>query len=183
MNRASRVILLAEDQRHQSFVCRYLRHVGYSNHDVRRVPLPAGRGCGEQWVRERYAAEVAAYRQRSARAATALIVAIDADNGDRVRRLIQFQSALQNAQMFARENDERIAHVIPRRNVETWILCLNGVEVDEETDYSRQGKLDELIQQAATIFYEWSRPNAIIPNSCIASLRETISETRRIEAH
>lgn len=52
MSRASQVIVLAEDAMHQRFVLRYLERLGHSNHDVRFEPLPAGRGCGEQWVRE-----------------------------------------------------------------------------------------------------------------------------------
>ena len=65
MGRASQVIVLAEDQRHQRFVRRYVERLGYTIHDVRFESLPAGRGCGEQWVREHYTAAVKAYRWRS----------------------------------------------------------------------------------------------------------------------
>src|ERR1017187_1711563 len=99
MSRASRVIVLAEDERHQRFVRRYLGELGYSNRDVRFEPLPVGRGCGEQWVREHYAAVVRAYRSRvrTKRASTALVVVIDADKGDVARRLRQFEESLESA--------------------------------------------------------------------------------------
>ena len=29
---------------------------------------------------------------------------------------------------------EQIARLVPKRNVETWILCLNGQAADEDTD-------------------------------------------------
>jgi len=96
------VIVLAEDQRHQRFVSHYLKQRGYSQHDIRFEELPAGRGCGEQWVRERYGNAVAAYRARSARARTALIVAIDADVGDLDRRIRQLREALEHAGSAAR---------------------------------------------------------------------------------
>jgi hypothetical protein len=86
VSKPSRVIVLAQDRPHQRFVQRYLERLGYSRHEIRFRDLPAGRGCGEQWVRERYADSVGAYRERLARAQTALIVAIDANGGDIQRR-------------------------------------------------------------------------------------------------
>jgi hypothetical protein len=136
MDRASQVIVLAEDERHQQFARRYLEQLGYSRREVRFEDLPAGRGCGEQWVRDRYAKAVLAYRWRSTRAQTALIVAIDSDRGDLNRRFRQLREALVSAAQEPRAERERIAHFIPKRNIETWILCLNGHDVDEETDYS-----------------------------------------------
>ena len=115
MGRASQVIVLAEDQPHQRFVHRYLEQLGYSRHDIRFEDLPAGRGCGEQWVRERYARAVLAYRWRSARARTALVVVIDADKYDVERRLRQLGEALEAVETEARGNAERIAHFIPKR--------------------------------------------------------------------
>lgn len=75
----SEVVILAEDERHRNFVQHYLKGRGFRNDALRFEPLPVGRGCGEQWVRERYANAVKAYRQRAARAKSALVVAIDAD--------------------------------------------------------------------------------------------------------
>jgi hypothetical protein len=80
MGRPSQVVVLVEDERQQRFVRRYLYRVGYSTHDIRFDPLPAGRGSGAQWVLNRYTEAVMAYRSRSARAMTALVVAIDADD-------------------------------------------------------------------------------------------------------
>ena len=181
MPRPSRIIVLTEDQRHQSFARRYLRRLGYSFYDIRFEDLPSGRGSGEQWVRERYARAVAAYRARSARAQTALVVAIDADGGDINRRLQQLQSALAAANLDARNANERIAHVVPRRNIETWILCLNGHPVDEDIDYRHEPNIERLIGSAAETFYLWCRANFNIPVHCVPSLISAIPEMRRLE--
>jgi hypothetical protein len=180
MASASRVIVLAEDQCHQRFVHGYLRRLGYLPHDIRDAELPSGRGCGEQWVRERYEREVREYRRRSARAATALVAVIDADRGDVNRRLQQFHQALIQARLAQRTPDERIVHLVPKRSIETWILCLNGGAVDEETDYSQED-IAKQVAPAATALFEWSRPNNTPPSHCISSLLAAIPEVRRLE--
>ena len=83
MAKPSQVIVLVEDNRHQQLVFRYLRRSGLEPHAMRFV-LPSS-GSGEQWVRERFPVEVTAYRRRSTRAETKLIVVIDADNFDASR--------------------------------------------------------------------------------------------------
>jgi hypothetical protein len=174
-------VVLAEDQRHQGFVRRYLLRLGHEQHEIRFEPLPSARGCGEQWVRERYAQAVRAYRERSQRAKTALIVAIDADTGEVSRRVRQLREALDQAGLAARADVEVIVHLIPRWNVETWILCLDGQPVDEITDYSGEGGIDGLIPRAAVTFFEWSRPNATPPTHCVDSLLAAIPEVRRLD--
>ena len=181
MSKPSQVIVLAEDERHQRLVRQYLYQLGRSRHDIRFEPLPNGRGCGEQWVRERYPKAVVSYRGRSARAETALIVAIDADTGDVGQRLRQLQKALDQAGIATRDEAEAIVHLIPKRTVETWVLCLSGRQVDENTDYSREAGIDELIKPAAITFFSWSRPNATPPALCVPSLLAAIPEVRRLE--
>jgi hypothetical protein len=179
VGRPSQVVVLAEDERHQRFVRRYLKRLRY--HDVRYLDLPAGRGCGEQWVRERYGNAVAAYRARAATVDTALIVAIDADRGDVNRRLRQLQDGLNQATQDARASHEKIVHLIPRRNIETWILCLNGQSVDEEANYGNEPTVDEKIAPAAVVLFEWNRSNFVPPAHCVPSLLAAIPEVRRLE--
>jgi hypothetical protein len=182
VSRPSLVIVLAEDQRHQRFAYRYLQELPeYQARDIRFEPLPAGRGSGERWVLKHYPKNVSACRARAARAETALVVVIDADNGDRNRRVRQLELALQEAHLGQRGDGERIAHMIPRRNIETWILCLNGHHVDEDTDYSARGDIDAMIPTAATVFFQWTRPAYALPEHCVQSLRSTIPEVRRLE--
>jgi hypothetical protein len=169
VSKASLVIVLAEDQRHQRFVRHYLYRLGYAQHDIRFEPLPNGRGCGEQWVRDRYTKAVAAYRARHAR--TALVVVIDADT----RSVAERRSQLPDD----RSEGEAIAILIPKRHIETWILCLNAENVDENTDYHAR-PVDDLIKVAAMTVWNWRRNRAIVPPLCVESLRIAFPEFSRI---
>jgi hypothetical protein len=172
MSKPSLIVVLAEDERHQRFIRGYLEKLNYPLHAIRNEPLPAGRGAGEQWVRERYAKAMQAYRDRAVRAQTALVVVIDADMNSVARRLQQMEAPLAG---------ERIARLVPKRNIETWILCLTGIAVDEETDYHDRHGIDEQIKSAAAQFFQWTRINAAIPQICVPSLHSAIPEVRRLE--
>jgi hypothetical protein len=169
VSKASQVIILAEDQRHQRFVRHYLYRLGYQLHHIRLESLPNGRGSGEQWVRDRHTKSVAAYRARHAR--TALIVVIDADNHSVQQRLRQLPGS--------RSPEEAIAVLIPKRHIETWILCLNGENVDEETDYHSR-ELDHLIKPGAVTAWDWTRDATTVPSHCVESLLTAFPEFRRI---
>jgi len=175
------VIVLVEDNRHQQFVWRYLRRCGLEQHTMRFVPYPAGAGSGEHWVRERFAEEVEACRRRRASAETALIVLIDADDLSVQERLAQLDRALDDAQADrVRPDAEQIARLVPKRNIETWILSLNDVPVDEETDYKRtRNDWAPLIRSGIETLYNWTRPNAQPPASSISSLRLGVAELKR----
>jgi len=175
MDRPSQVVVLVEDKRQQRFVRRYLYRLGYTPRDIQFEPVSGGAGSGAQRVLDRYTNAVTAYRSRSARATTALVVAIDADDGSVARRQQQFRDRAE------RTADDRIAQLIPKWSIETWILCLNGRTVDENQRYHREPGIDEQIAQAAATFYEWSRPNATPPAHSVPSLREAIPEVRRLE--
>ena len=179
MSSPSQVVILVEDQRHQSFVRQFLYRAGFFRHHLRLVSLPSGRGSGEQWVRERYANEVIAYRTRSASAKTALIVAIDADTWSVNDRLEQLQQTLRQADLDDRKNGEAIVHLVPKRNIETWILCLTGDDVDEHSDY-RATDVDDRIKTAAATFFDWSRRGSTPDANCVASLLSAIPEAARL---
>jgi hypothetical protein len=170
----SRIYILAEDIRQQLFVRRYLYRLGFERHVIDPEVLPKGAGgAGEHWVRQRYAAFVAKYRKRAVRAKTALIVVIDADTQTVTHRLRQLKEALGSD---ARRDNEAIVHFIPKRNIETWILHLNGEQVDQEADH-RNRDVDDMISAAATIFHVWA---AQPPTDCLPSLSAAIQETKRL---
>jgi hypothetical protein len=141
---------------------------------------PAGQGSAENWVRKAFVKEVSIYRRRHAQ--TKLIVIIDADNGTVHNRLKQLDQVLQGAGKDPVDAKiEKIARLVPKRNVETWILGLNAQEVDEETDYKRsRDDWNELIPPAAETLCEWTRPRIEPPGNCIDSLRHGITELRRL---
>jgi hypothetical protein len=175
------VVVVVEDDRHRMLIYRYLRRRGLTSHEIRTKPSPSGQGSAEQWVRTAYAAEVRAYRIRRVRAATALIVMIDADTHTVQGRLTQLGEALKEGGIKAIGNTEEIVRLVPKRNVETWILCLNEEAVEEVTDYKEtRNDWSDLIPPAAVTLFEWTRPNAVLPQHCIDSLRRGVNELNRL---
>src|SRR5271155_2525999 len=127
--RIANIILLIEDLSQESLLRRYLQRLGQSNRNMRPRKLPKGQGSGEQFVRENYASEVRAIRSQMTRTRACLIAMIDADTGSVGDRRQQLERALRDVDESARGPSEAILNLIPRRNVETWILCLNSHEV------------------------------------------------------
>jgi hypothetical protein len=185
MAKPSLVVALVEDGRHQNLIRAYLKRDGLDGHSVRFLKSPHARGSGEQWVREHFPLEVNAYRLRQARAETRLIVVIDADNRTVQKRFSQLDDALKSEKIApVNLKTERIVRLVPRRNVETWLLFLserNNTRVDEMNDYKpTRNDWDNLIKPSAEKLYRWTRPNAQIPNACIPSLKVGIVELRRL---
>lgn len=181
MNKTSRVFVLAEDTLHQRFIYHVLRQARVAPHAIRFKVAPEGRGSAEQWVREHYSQEVKEFRTRAAR--TCLVVLIDADRGEVRHRERQLQEALERAQMEKRSDREQIAHLIPKRHIETWLLCLNGIDTSEDFDYKRRRDVDpaQLLKPAAEAFFEGSHRNSEPPPHWIDSLLRAIPEVRRLD--
>jgi len=118
------------------------------DHRQRVRPSPSAEGSAERWVRKTFVTETGRYRTRQAHASSALIAMIDADTHTVRDRLAQLDRELTAVGKPPVSNDEQIARLIPKRNVETWILCLNGTVVNEETDY--KGKSMNWNQLAST---------------------------------
>src|SRR5579859_366513 len=133
--RIANIILLVEDLNQENLLRRYLQQLHHENRSMRSQRIPNGLGSGEQFVRERYASEVRAIRSQMNRTKACLIAMIDADSGSVSDRRLQFERALLDAEEPPRTSVEPILNLIPKRNVETWILCLNAELVDEVTDY------------------------------------------------
>jgi hypothetical protein len=176
----SLVILLVEDRRHEQFISKYLQKGGLGRHAMRVVMSPSGAGSAEKWVRERFLIEVEACRTRQAQ--TKLIVLIDADAQTVQQRVRQLDLKLRDAGVPAIPADnEQIARLIPKRNIETWILCLNDILVDEDTDYKNaHDRWTVLTFTAAGRLYAWTRANATVPTSCTESLHAGVLELRKI---
>src|SRR5215467_10997032 len=102
---------------------RYLKKRGLIERQMTIKRSPSGEGSAENWVRKAFTKEVNAYRSRHAQ--TALIVVIDADMGTVQDRLRQLDQALkENGKDSVDVRTEQIARLVPKRNIEKWLLCL-----------------------------------------------------------
>ena len=182
MSKSSRVyvIVVLEDARHEMLVRRYLKKCGIGDREMRIERSPSGEGNAEGWVRKTFVKEVNVYRSRYPK--TAFIVVIDADNHTVQERWRQLDRALEDSgKQRVDVEHEQIARLVPKRNVETWILCLNGQAVEEETDYkTKRDDWNELIPPAAETLFDWARQKTGPPNHCIDSLRTGIGELGRL---
>jgi hypothetical protein len=178
MRELSLVLVLAEDERHRMLIRRFLIDSGCRRHAIRIILSPSGQGSAEKWVRSRFPVEVAVYRSRQAQ--TGLIVVIDADILSVAARLAQLEQALTEAGMPAVSEGERIARVIPKRNIETWILHLTGTATDEETDYKRtRDDWNALVPVAAESLCRLAKAGPLPPDQ-IPSLQAGVTELRRL---
>jgi hypothetical protein len=179
--RIANIVLLVEDRNHENLLRRYLQQRGHNSRNIRVQRIIGGQGSGEQFVREKYASEVRAIRSQVTRTKACLIAMVDADSGLVEDRRRQIERALRDAEEPARGDLEPILNLVPRRNVETWILCLNSLPVDEQLDYRHDPRVSaDSIKLAASTLFSWTRPNAEIPNTCVPSLRDCLPEFNRI---
>lgn len=182
--RIATIVLLVEDINQENLLRRYLQERGHANRNMNVQRLTRGRGSGEQFVRQKYAFEVRAIRSQMKRTRACLIAMIDADTGTVEDRRRQLDRALRDAEEPARDSLEpleSILNLIPKRNVETWILCLNSVVVDESSDYKHDHRINTLsIKQAAQTLLSWTRSKANVPGNCVPSLRDCLTEFDRL---
>lgn len=134
--RRVQIVLLCEDDQHEAFARRFLERSGWNRRDIRVEKSPGGRGSAEQWVRRAYSKEVQKFRA-APHVARALIVIVDEDKLGGGVREEQFAAALAGERLAARSEAEAILHIIPARNIETWLAYLDGTTVDETTAYPR----------------------------------------------
>jgi hypothetical protein len=174
------MIVVLEDAHHEMLVRRYLIKRGLNRYAIRIERSPSGQGNAEGWVRKTFVREVNVYRGRHAK--TALIVVIDADNHTVQDRLRQLDRALEDGgKQRVDVGHEQIARLVPKRNIETWILCLNGHAVDEEVDYKKtKDNWNDLIRRAAGTLSQWTHQEAEPPSHCIDSLRSGVRELNRL---
>lgn len=136
-DRYTQVVILCEDIMHLNFVRRYLMRRGIESRRIRGNVAPCGRGAGSQYVIDNYPVEVKALRGRAYLRA-GLLAVVDADTSLVEERLRHLENALAQSEQVGRGDAERIALLIPKRNIETWVLYLLGNDVNEEDDYKRR---------------------------------------------
>ena len=168
MSRNVQIVLLCEDTQHEAFARRFLKAMGWSTRRM-RVEKGSGRGgSAEQFVRERFPTELAAYRSKRGAVGQALIVVIDGDRGGVPARHQELDAACEAKSCNPREPDEHVAVFVPTWRIETWFAYLDGQSVDEtKTDYPRvrrerecQRHVDVLADMCRTDLRPVQQPNS-----------------------
>jgi len=178
--RGVQFVVLAEDQLLERFIRGCLYALGVRIHEIRFLTSPVARGSAKQWIDREYPGQVRAHRQY-ARENRALIVGTDADEYAVRQRIHRLDDALREAGLDPRSPAEKIAILVPRWHIETWLLHLWGLAVDEHTDYKRQVRDAGIdIKAAAQAFI--GRFRASDSNGCLPSIVEAFEEMRRIQA-
>ena len=169
-----RIVLLCEDRAQERLLrpqCR--RRWG---RDPRVIPLPAGKGSAEAWVRSQYAREVRLLRAKG-QENVGLIVVTDGDNVGVATRKAALATELQRASLDARSQEERIAICVPTWSIETWILGLNGTSgVVETVSYKSQRKPDATAVKSAANAWPGSPAGCRLP-----SFEDALGELARID--
>lgn len=162
--RSIQVTVLCEDKQQAVFIRHCLISRGVNPIKIRAIINPHGQGSGEQFVRERYYQEVVDYRRKANMLSTVLVVLLDADTNTVEQRFKWLDKMLADDGQPKRQQHEKIAILIPKRNVETWIRYLQGNNVDETTVYQKLTREGTCKQQAQKLARELC-PNGLPADS------------------
>ena len=167
---SAKMVVICEDSQQRVFIYRLLKTFGLHRR-LRVETAQEGRGAADQWVRETYPDEVAAYRRSTM--AVGLITAIDADENSVRFRYRQLNEELDTNDLEHRRRDEQICLLVPKRNIETWIYALFDEEVNEQDVYPKLEKESEC-QPAVEQLVKYLRHGC--PNDLLPSLERGCSE-------
>lgn len=170
-NRIATIVILAEDLRQANFARRWLIRRGHEGRSITTNFCPPGSQSAEQYVRQRYPGELVEQRRRAAKHRSALVVLIDADTESVPRHHQQLAEAMK------REPADSVAFLVPKRNIETWLLFLCGEEVTEDLDYKGRTMPKGAEAKAAEQFAAGINTP---PAHWLPSLRGAATEARRI---
>ena len=168
------MVLLCEDLQTDMFLRRFLRRrFGRRfRHEIASAPFAAGRGSGEQRVREQFPDQLELIRGRRG---TALIVVIDADTESAEARRTQLQRQCAARGIAALRDSDPVLVVVPRRSIETWFQYLSGHEFDETTRY-RHLRREADCQPLADRLFDMCHKQQKLAEPAPASLVEACQE-------
>lgn len=171
----SELVVLFEDAGHLSFARQVLKHCyGRTPRMVRYQPCVDCTG-----VERALPGEVQHFRSRNYQRGRALLVIIDADTYGVEGRKHRLDGILRSAGLDSRNDNERIAYVIPRLEVENWYIhfcCPEHRPIDEARDYKRdpgwKRLKDDLGSAARDLARAWLTPEQHEPPSVQDARRE-----------
>ena len=178
-----KIILLCEDRQTQSFVRNFLKHRNFKDHDFTILCASrASKGSAEQWVRKKYPKQLNAIRSKKN---AYLIVVIDADTHTIDDRRKQLGEACEDNKpnkipLRNHRTDTNVLHIIPRRNIETWLAYLDGMDVDESTVYPKLEHEGDCRKHARRL-YDMCHRDQSLREPAPLSLQEACKEYRKLQ--
>ena len=130
-------VILCEDRQQECFVRRFLLERGVNRRSIRVQQSPRSKGSADQWVRESFPIELRAYRSKCNYLPNCLLVVVDADVQTVQEKVKRLETECRNQGVPFRGSDERVAFIVPKRNIETWLAYLRGERCDESATYPR----------------------------------------------
>ena len=177
MNKYTQMLILCEDRKQKVLARHFFIHGGIEKRRIRSKIAPHGKGAGEQFVRENYAAEVTTLRSKNY-LNVGLVVLIDADPGnDPDFRINELDDQLADKNIERRAIDEKVAIFVPKRNIETWIHYLKNPPVNEIDAYPKFEKAGECKPQVHNLAKNRKKPLA---QDAPASLKQACVEIERL---
>ena len=166
------VVLLCEDRQTDSFVRRFLKRRNFRHRDIRTLPFPHGHGAGEQSVRDQYPGQLQAIRGRQG---AFLIVVADADGLSTADRRARLDAECNQKNVQVRTAADPVIMAVPRRNIETWLAYLDGIEVDETESYpklQREGDCQRHAERLFTMCHDEQQLAEPAPQSLVEACEE-----------
>ncbi|MGQ9917073.1 MAG: hypothetical protein ACUVS7_06625 [Bryobacteraceae bacterium] len=120
-----------------------------------------------------------ALRKKLGETSKALIVLIDADPRTTTETRSSLNTQLQRNGVAAPAPGEPVCLFIPRRHIETWIVCLRGESANEQDDY-KAGTEEKESQPAGYKFGEQLLACSGPAAHWVPSLKEAVSEALRV---
>lgn len=144
-------------------------------------PKPRLKG-GHTFVKDNLP-HVAKLVRRKASEALALVVVVDADSMGFKARLEEIRT---KGNLTGATWERHVALCIPSRNIETWVLWLNGEqELDERTDYSKRvknqrGGAADSIREASQAWFDRDTGRRAIEETRLPALTHARAEIDRL---
>ena len=129
MSRTAEIIILCEDQQHQTFARLFFERMGWKKHKIRTRPISNGQGSAVQRVLNEFPVELTSLRQRPV--AAYLVVLIDGDASGASARRTELDQACGVANIPVLGPADNVLLCVPTWNIETWLAYLDGEIVDE----------------------------------------------------
>lgn len=175
--RYTSLVVRCEDLQQRVFLYRYLIEKGIGRREIQIGHSPSGRGDAKRWVMQQHVIEVRALRGKP-HLSIALITMLDADDRSVPDRKQELDGALAGGSQERRQPSERIAVLVPRRNIETWIHRLEGHVVNESDSYPRYRGAESHSGEAVREFVQRC-PARMVPDDP-PSLRDGCEELTRL---